>query len=107
MCKFQYELKDTLVRVDNVSAERGGNLVLRDVSVAIADIVRPDKPNQGQVVGVLGPSGLGKTTLFRILAGLDAPTKGRVLVTEAHVPVRAGMVGVVFQSYPLFEHRRV
>jgi ABC-type nitrate/sulfonate/bicarbonate transport system ATPase subunit len=107
MCKFDYELKDTLLRADRVSAERSGTLVLRDVSLEIRDIVRPDKPNQGQVVGVLGPSGIGKTTLFRILAGLDAPTRGRVLVTEAQVPVRAGMVGVVFQSYPLLEHRRV
>jgi polar amino acid transport system ATP-binding protein/sulfate transport system ATP-binding protein len=59
------------------------------------------------VIGVLGPSGIGKTTLFRILAGLDAPTRGRVSITDAQIPVRAGMVGVVHQSYPLFAHRSV
>jgi polar amino acid transport system ATP-binding protein/sulfate transport system ATP-binding protein len=104
---YAYELRDTLIKVDHVHAWRGGNLVLRDVVTEIKDVVRPDVANQGQVVGVLGPSGIGKTTLFRILAGLDAPARGQVLVGERQVPARPGMVGVVFQSYPLFEHRRV
>ena len=104
---YPYELRDTLIKIDHVHAARGGNPVLRDIAVEIRDIVRPDVADQGQVIGVLGPSGVGKTTLFRILAGLDAPSRGRVLVGEAQVPVRAGMVGVVFQHYPLFEHRTV
>lgn len=104
---YSYELRDTLIKVDGVHAMRGGNLVLRDIAVEVKDIVRPDVANQGQVIGVLGPSGIGKTTLFRILAGLDAPSRGRVLVGERQVPVHAGMVGVVFQHYPLFEHRTV
>jgi polar amino acid transport system ATP-binding protein/sulfate transport system ATP-binding protein len=104
---YAYELRDTLIKVDQVHASRGGRPVLRDITVEIKDVVRPDVADQGQVVGVLGPSGVGKTTLFRILAGLDAPDRGRVLVGEAQAPVRAGMVGVVFQHYPLFEHRRV
>jgi NitT/TauT family transport system ATP-binding protein len=104
---YSYELRGTLIKVDGVHATRGGDLVLRDIDVEIKDIVRPDVSGQGQVVGVLGPSGVGKTTLFRILAGLDPPTRGRVLVGERQLPVRAGMVGVVFQHYPLFEHRKV
>ena len=63
--------------------------------------------SQGQVVGLLGPSGMGKTTLFRVLAGLDAPTTGRVLLEKEGIPVRKGMVGVVAQNYPLFAHRSV
>ncbi|MEO7734701.1 MAG: ATP-binding cassette domain-containing protein [Kofleriaceae bacterium] len=102
-----YTLHETLIQLDDVSAVRGGRLVLRDLAVEIKDIVRPDVADQGQVIGVLGPSGVGKTTLFRILAGLDAPSRGRVLIGEHQVPVRAGMVGVVFQHYPLFEHHRV
>jgi NitT/TauT family transport system ATP-binding protein len=102
-----YELHETLIKLDDVCAERGGRLILRDLSVEIKDIVRPDVADQGQVIGVLGPSGIGKTTLFRILAGLDAPSRGQVLIGERQVPVRPGMVGVVFQHYPLFEHRRV
>ena len=102
-----YKTTDTLIRLDGIDAIRGDNLVLRDVSAEIKDIVRPDVANQGQVVGVLGPSGSGKTTLFRVLAGLDTPARGRVLVGPAQQPVRAGMVGVVFQHYPLLEHRTV
>jgi len=104
---YPYELRDTLIKVEDVHATLGGTLVLRDIDAEVKDIVRPDVAGQGQVVGVLGPSGAGKTTLFRILAGLDAPTRGRVLVGADQQPVRAGQVGVVFQHYPLFEHRKV
>ncbi len=102
-----YALHETLIKLDDVCAVRGGRLVLRDLAVEIKDIVRPDVADQGQVIGVLGPSGVGKTTLFRLLAGLDAPRSGRVLIGEGQQPARPGMVGVVFQHYPLFEHRRV
>jgi NitT/TauT family transport system ATP-binding protein len=61
---------------------------------------------QGQVVGLLGPSGIGKTRLFRILAGLDKPDTGMV-VTRDGKPIQRGTVGVVAQHYPLFAHRRV
>jgi NitT/TauT family transport system ATP-binding protein len=104
---YPYELRDTLIKIDHVHATRGESLVLRDLAIEIKDVVRPDVANQGQIVGVLGPSGVGKTTLFRILAGLDAPSRGQVLVGERQVPVEPGMVGVVFQHYPLFEHRTV
>ena len=62
---------------------------------------------QGQVVGFLGPSGIGKTQLFRIIAGLNKPTSGRVTINGQDRPVQAGEVGVVAQDYPLFEHRTV
>jgi polar amino acid transport system ATP-binding protein/sulfate transport system ATP-binding protein len=101
-----YELKDALLQVENVSLTLGGNLILRDVNLEIRDIVRPGM-TQGQVVGLLGPSGIGKTRLFRILAGLDAPDTGAVRITEEGRPVERGMVGVVAQHYPLFAHRTV
>jgi ABC-type nitrate/sulfonate/bicarbonate transport system ATPase subunit len=59
----------------------------------------------GAMAAITGPSGAGKTTLLRILAGLAAPTSGRVLVDGAEV--RAGDVGVVFQRCPLLPHRTV
>ncbi len=61
----------------------------------------------GQIVGFIGPSGIGKTQLFRIIAGLNKPTAGQVIIhTDTH-PVIAGEVGVVAQNYPLFAHRTV
>src|SRR5690242_1766064 len=50
---------------------------------------------------------MGKTSLFRILAGLDAPDTGTVVLEKECKPVERGMVGVVAQNYPLFAHRTV
>lgn len=97
---------DTLLKVDGVSIVFGSRVVLRDVNAEIRDVVRPGH-SQGQVVGLLGPSGIGKTQLFRTLAGLQKPTRGQVLITANAIPVRVGMVGVVDQHYTLFRHRTV
>jgi len=101
-CKYT----DTLLKVDHVSLSYDDKVILRDVNAEIRDIVRPDC-TQGQVVGFLGPSGIGKTQLFRIIAGLNQPTSGQVLVNSTLTPVKAGMVGVVAQNYPLFENRTI
>ena len=101
-----YSYGKTLLKIDNVSLEYDGRPVLSGVTAEVRDIIVPGRV-QGQVVGILGPSGCGKTTLFRIIAGLHAPTSGRVSVNGFDRPVRAGEVGVVAQSYPLFEHRTV
>ncbi|HVT04284.1 MAG TPA: ATP-binding cassette domain-containing protein [Thermoanaerobaculia bacterium] len=103
---FPYELRGTVLKVRDVSLKLGENLILRDVNLEIRDIVRPDCP-AGQVVGLLGPSGIGKTQLFRVMAGLTHPTTGQVLIGEEARPVERGMVGVVAQHYPLFAHRTV
>ena len=106
MTPIPCEYKDTLLKVTGVSVTLGGSPVLRDVNLEIKDLVRPGY-TQGQIVGLLGPSGVGKTTLFRVLAGLDAPDAGTVLVEKEGRPVQRGMVGVVAQNYPLFAHRTV
>jgi polar amino acid transport system ATP-binding protein/sulfate transport system ATP-binding protein len=102
----EHELRETLLSVDHVSVAYGGNPILRDVNIDIKDLHRPGL-TQGQVVGLLGPSGIGKTTLFRVLAGLEQPDSGQVRVTTELKPVQRGMVGVVAQNYPLFAHRTV
>lgn len=101
-----YERKETLVSVQNVSRKLGTKQVLRDLSFDIRNLTRPGM-NTGQVIALLGPSGMGKTTLFRILAGLDQPDSGSVQIGAEGKPVERGMVGVVFQNYVLFEHRTV
>lgn len=100
------EYKETILKVENVWVTKGQTVILRDVNMEVRDLVRPGM-TQGQVVGLLGPSGIGKTTLFRVLSGLEAPDRGTVLVEKEGVPVRRGMVGVVAQNYPLFAHRTV
>jgi polar amino acid transport system ATP-binding protein/sulfate transport system ATP-binding protein len=101
-----YALGETLLKIEDVSLTLGGKPILRDVNVEIKDITRPGKV-QGQVVGLLGPSGVGKTSLFRILAGLSYPDTGVVRIGPEGTPVHRGMVGVVAQNYPLFAHRRI
>src|SRR5436305_9974983 len=103
---FEYEVKGTILKAEHVSVALSGVPILRDVNLEVKDIVRPGKV-EGQVVGLLGPSGMGKTTLFRVLAGLDRPDAGQVLLGDEGKPVERGMVGVVAQNYPLFGHRTV
>ncbi len=75
--------------------------VLRDVSFSIP---------QGAFVAIVGPSGSGKTTLLGVLAGLDTPTRGQVLLDDADLTamdederarLRGEKVGFVFQSFQL------
>lgn len=108
---FQYRTTDTLVKVTDVSLKFGDKLILKPTSIEVRDIVRPNS-TQGQVIGILGPSGIGKSQFSRILAGLQMPTTGSVLIsdlTSEHkmLPAAPGRVGMVAQSYPLFNHRTV
>jgi ABC-type nitrate/sulfonate/bicarbonate transport system ATPase subunit len=101
-----YEIKETILKVENVSLTLGGNQILRDVNVDVKNIVRSGM-SQGQIVGFLGPSGVGKTKFFEVLSGLTAPDTGQVLLGNPLEKVTSGKVGVVQQNYPLFNHRTV
>lgn len=101
-----YSFGEDLLDIENVSLIYHGRPVLKNVNARVRNIIVPGK-NQGQVVGFLGPSGIGKTQLFRIIAGLNQPTSGQVKLHGSDHPVRPGEVGVVAQNYPLFEHRNV
>ena len=74
---------------------RGGTptIALQPTSLVVAD---------NDFITVLGPSGCGKSTLLRIVAGLDTPTTGRVLLDGAPVTGPGADRGMVFQSYTLF-----
>ena len=82
---------------------RGGDPVdvIRDLNLTIED---------GEFLVLVGPSGCGKSTLLRLLAGLDAPTSGDILIGQHQVnPIRpaARNVAMVFQSYALYPHLSV
>ena len=79
--------------------------ILRDINFCIKNIIRPGL-SQGQVVTLIGRSGIGKTQLFKILSGLQTPTAGQITIHD-NKPVKAGDMGVIFQNYYLFEWRTV
>lgn len=89
-------------------------LRLAGVTVCFDDHVALDAVDldvaPGEVVALLGPSGCGKTTLLRVVAGLQRPDSGAVLLdgldVAAVAPHRRG-VGLMFQEYALFPHRDV
>jgi ABC-type nitrate/sulfonate/bicarbonate transport system ATPase subunit len=104
---MQYQVTDTvLLDIDVAHFEyQTGKPVLKNVRQKVHNIVRLGM-EQGQVVAILGPSGIGKSTLFELLAGLRKPTQGAIKTYDqaqnALVPVEAGMVGMVYQTYDLF-----
>jgi polar amino acid transport system ATP-binding protein/sulfate transport system ATP-binding protein len=106
MSTHAFERKGILLDIQGVSIARGGVPILREVNAQIRDVVRPGL-SQGQIVGLLGPSGVGKTTLFKVLAGLLKPDSGTVKIGPEGRPAEPGLVGVVAQNYILFEHRTV
>ncbi|WP_046244771.1 ATP-binding cassette domain-containing protein [Hymenobacter terrenus] len=99
-----YNYRDAILTLSNVSMSFHGEPVLRDINAQILDVTRPGM-SQGQVVGFYGRSGIGKSVLCRIMAGLMVPSSGSVEVGLAQQPVEPGMVGFVQQRYPLFDHR--
>jgi ABC-type nitrate/sulfonate/bicarbonate transport system ATPase subunit len=102
---MKYSKNELLIDVKDVSLTYDKQ-ILRNINFKVHNIVRPDV-NQGQVISLIGRSGIGKTQLFKILAGLNDPTSGTVLIGLDQHPVVAGEVGIVAQNYILFNHRTV
>ena len=90
-----------MLRAENVSVRYDGVAALDGATLEVST---------GETVTVLGPSGSGKTTLLRVVAGLQAPDAGRVLLEGedlAGVPPHRRGIGLVFQDHALFPHRDV
>jgi putative ABC transport system ATP-binding protein len=101
------KMANAIIQLEDVNKEfgKGKNTVaaLKDINLEI---------HQGEFVAIVGPSGCGKSTVLHVMAGLEQPTTGRVLldavdvtlISERDLPkVRAQKIGFVFQAFLLIE----
>src|SRR6185312_7099101 len=89
------------ISIENVSKRFGDFVALEDVSLDVPE---------GSLVALLGPSGSGKSTLLRIVAGLEQPDSGSVVIDGEDVtpvPPQKRGIGFVFQHYAAFKHMSV
>ena len=89
------------IEARNVSKRFGDFVALENVSITVGD---------GALTALLGPSGSGKSTLLRVIAGLETPDSGEVIIGGHEVtqsPARNRGVGFVFQHYAPFKHMTV
>ena len=89
------------IQVNGVSKAFGGTPVLDDVSIDVGS---------GELTALLGPSGGGKSTLLRVIAGLEVPDRGTVVISgvdATRLSPQQRQVGFVFQHYAAFKHMTV
>ena len=90
-----------MLHIEALSADYEGLDVLQGIDLEVP---------AGQLLCVLGPSGGGKSTLLRVIAGLEPPSHGRLSLDGrdlADVPAHERGIGLMFQDYALFPHRNV
>jgi multiple sugar transport system ATP-binding protein len=86
------------VEFQNVSKSFGSFLAVPDISLSVDD---------GEFICLLGPSGCGKTTSLRMIAGLETPTSGKVMIggrDVTHMHPKDRQISMVFQDYALYPH---
>ncbi|MEM6679247.1 MAG: ABC transporter ATP-binding protein [Pseudomonadota bacterium] len=89
------------VTLEGIVKRYGSATAVEHVDLAFRD---------GELTALLGPSGCGKTTLLRMIAGLETPTAGRILLGDEDIterPAHQRRFGMVFQSFALFPHLSV
>jgi sulfate transport system ATP-binding protein len=89
------------IEVKNVSKKFGDVAAVKNVSFSV---------KEGELMALLGPSGGGKTTVLRMIAGLEIPTEGDIFIRGERVndiSVQKRNIGFVFQSYALFRNMNV
>ena len=90
-----------MLKLAKIGRRFGQTWILKDLNLEV---------EEGECVALLGPSGCGKSTALRLIAGLDQPDQGDVLIdgeSQRKIPANRRRIGMVFQSYALFPHLNV
>lgn len=94
-------MNNVRIEADDIVFSYGEPRVLRNICLSI---------EAGELFAVVGPSGSGKTTLLRVIAGLEQPSTGSILINGTNVndiPLAQRSVGMVFQNFSLWPHMTV
>jgi len=97
----QHEPTNMSLQLENLSKRFGDTTAVDGVSLELGS---------GETLALLGPSGCGKSTLLRLVAGLETPDRGRVMLGGRDItrlPPQRREFGMVFQDYALFPHLNV
>ena len=91
--------------LEKINKRYGKTPVLNDINLSLKD---------GELLTILGPSGSGKTTLLRIIAGLERPNKGKIVISgqiannpDILIPPQRRDIGMIFQNLALWPHMTV
>ena len=87
-----------ILQAEHITKAYGDNQVLQDISIHLVE---------GELVCVLGVSGVGKTTLFNILSGLVLPDRGQILLENEDVTGKTGNLSYMLQKDLLLQHKTV
>jgi ABC-type nitrate/sulfonate/bicarbonate transport system ATPase subunit len=109
-----YTTNETLLYVNDLSAGYDGKAIIKNINILEKDVIRESHDSTGQVIAVLGRSGRGKSTLFKVLTGLLEPMSGTALINNPDnkefnscKPIKEGDICFVNQKYSLFRHKTV
>ena len=89
-------MENAIIRAENITKKFKTKTVLEDISFTI---------KRGEFLSLLAPSGCGKTTILRILIGIEKPTSGHIYKDDVDItnaPPKDRNIGIVFQNYSLF-----
>ncbi|GAP00608.1 polar amino acid ABC transporter ATP-binding protein [Fructobacillus fructosus] len=91
-----------MIEIKGLSKQYGEKVIFRDLSLTLKD---------GEVLAILGPSGIGKTTLIKTLTGLEAAQSGEIEMDgqsySISEPAVTSKIGLIFQDFNLFPHLTV
>jgi ABC-type cobalamin/Fe3+-siderophores transport system ATPase subunit len=104
-----YTTNETLLYVENVTAGYDDKIIIKDINIIEKNVIRQNVDATGQVIAVLGRSGRGKSTLFKVLTGLLKPISGQILFNLACIQLNTSKCQIkhlLVNSYALAKFRR-